>query len=93
MSMKVPGLNQILSEPFVEINPEDAEELGIEDGDYVRVISKKGEIKARAITNEGIKRKTVFTTFHFPLFPVISLLKMSLTHWQRSPLLRLHLFV
>ena len=75
MSMKVPGLNQILSEPFVEINPEDAEELGIEDGDYVRVISKKGEIKARAITNEGIKRKTVFTTFHFPLSPVNKLIE------------------
>ena len=39
---------------FVEINTDTAHELGIKDGDTVRVASEFGEIKARARVLEGI---------------------------------------
>ncbi|RLB09869.1 MAG: formate dehydrogenase subunit alpha [Deltaproteobacteria bacterium] len=70
MTMKIEGLNQILPEPFVEINPTDAFKLNIKEGDQIRIISKKGEIKAKAIISEKLKEKTLFATFHFPSSPV-----------------------
>ena len=44
---------------FVEINEEDAKELGIKDGDLIEVISKRGKLVANA-TLSKINRKTVF---------------------------------
>ena len=59
------GLNVIYPEPLVEINPGDAASLGIEDGDKVRVASRRGEVVAKAkvapVTNQGV----VFMAFHF----------------------------
>ncbi len=52
-------------EPFVEINPADAQELGIADGDLVRISSRRGQIEARAKVSERVKKGEIFSTFHF----------------------------
>ena len=38
---------QLVPEMYVEMNPEDAQELGVKDGQWVRVITRRGEIEAR----------------------------------------------
>ncbi|MBI2850244.1 MAG: molybdopterin-dependent oxidoreductase, partial [Chloroflexi bacterium] len=48
MSRKVKGLNTILGEEKVEINPVDATPLGIADGDSVKVTSRRGQVTAKA---------------------------------------------
>ncbi|MCS7007819.1 MAG: molybdopterin-dependent oxidoreductase, partial [Thermoleophilia bacterium] len=60
------GNLELLSSDWLEINPEDAAELGIETGDLVRVRSKHGEIALEARVTERIDPGHVFTAFHFP---------------------------
>ena len=39
---------RLVPEMYVEMNPDDAKDLGIEDGEWVRVITRRGEYEARA---------------------------------------------
>lgn len=49
----IPSLRRLLPEPLVEINTRTAAELGINDGDLVRVENRKGKIKLKAkVTDE-----------------------------------------
>jgi formate dehydrogenase major subunit len=50
----------------LEISPEDAELLGVENGDEVRVTSRRGSIVAPAHVDFGLRRGVVFMTLHFP---------------------------
>lgn len=43
-----PWLHEIISEPEIHINPIDAKERGVVDGDYLRVFNDRGEIVVRA---------------------------------------------
>jgi formate dehydrogenase alpha subunit len=65
MTRKVTGLNAIEPEGVVEINPSDASRLKIKDGDKVKVISRRGEVIAKAKVTEKSSPKVVFMTFHF----------------------------
>jgi len=51
MTMKAPELKRAQPEAYVEINPQDAKQLGIKHGDMVKVTSRRGEVtlKARVI--------------------------------------------
>ncbi len=59
------GLNDIYPEALVEINPQDAQELKVEDGEFVEVISRRGKIKAKAKVTEKSGKGVVFMSFHF----------------------------
>lgn len=48
LSRKVEGLNILRGKEVVEINPKDASDLGINSGDIVRVISRRGETRIEA---------------------------------------------
>ncbi len=50
---------------YVEINPHDADELGIRQGDTVCVCSRRGEISAVAALEDGIARHHVFLPMHY----------------------------
>jgi len=68
MTRKVEGLN-ILKGEGIEINPHDAKALGVKDGETVKVISRRGEVKARARVTEASPVGVVFMTFHFAESP------------------------
>jgi formate dehydrogenase major subunit/formate dehydrogenase alpha subunit len=65
MSMKSPGLNEKAPECFVEIALEDAKRHNIEDGDLLRVTSRRGMIEARAKIAEEAVEGTIFIPFHY----------------------------
>jgi predicted molibdopterin-dependent oxidoreductase YjgC len=50
----------------VDIAPEDAERLGIEDGDVMRITSRRGSVEAPARVDYALKPGLVFMTLHFP---------------------------
>lgn len=53
-------------EDRLEINPHDAEERGIRDGDWVAVRSRAGETTLRALITDRVAAGVVYTTFHHP---------------------------
>ncbi len=69
LTRKVKGLNQLLGEGFVEINPKDASALGISDGEMVKVISRRGEVVAKAKVTEVSPVGVVSMNFHFAESP------------------------
>jgi len=54
------------AEDRLEIHPHDAQERGIEDGQWVGVHSRAGETVLRAMITERMQPGVVYTTFHFP---------------------------
>ncbi len=54
------------SEDVLEIHPQDAEDRGVRDGDFVRVKSRAGEISLRAVITDRVAPGVVYTTFHHP---------------------------
>lgn len=66
MTMKTPDLNGLDPECFVELSGQDAHDYQIQDGDMVKVASRRGEIRARARISEQAVKGTVFIPFHYP---------------------------
>jgi predicted molibdopterin-dependent oxidoreductase YjgC len=58
-------LDDIYPEPTVEIHPDDAGEIGIAAGDWIRVRSRRGKIRVKALITERSPRGLVFIPFHF----------------------------
>ena len=65
MSRRSVGLNERYPECLIEINGEDAAKMGVKDGDKVRVISRRGEIEAKATVGEVTDVGMIFIPFHF----------------------------
>jgi len=65
MTRKVTGLNALEPEGVVEINPSNASSLKIKDGNKVKVISRRGELTAKAKITERSPKNVVYMTFHF----------------------------
>ena len=61
-----PDLNGLDPECFVELSGQDAHDFQIQDGDMVKVASRRGEIRARARISEQAVKGTVFIPFHYP---------------------------
>ena len=73
MSRKVTGLNTFQGEETVEINPEDAKPLGLNDGDRIKVISRRAEVSAKAKVTDASPPGVVYMTFHFAESPTNTL--------------------
>jgi len=58
----LPFLKEIMPEPWIEINTEKANELGISDGDIVEVESPRGSLKIKARLTRGIDPRVVSMT-------------------------------
>jgi formate dehydrogenase alpha subunit len=58
-------LDDIYPEATCEMHPEDAEELALQTGDWVRVSSRRGAIELRVLVTGRSPQKTIFIPFHF----------------------------
>jgi formate dehydrogenase alpha subunit len=65
MTMKSAGLNEKAPECFVEISDKDARAYGLEDGELLKVSSRRGEIRAKAKISEQAVEGTIFIPFHY----------------------------
>ncbi|MEE9208628.1 MAG: formate dehydrogenase subunit alpha [Gemmatimonadota bacterium] len=65
MTRRSRALNAIAPEARVEMNPEDLRALGIDDGDWVEVSSRRGEIELRVLASAQMAPGSVFIPFHF----------------------------
>lgn len=62
---KVATLNKLNPAPFVEIHPEDAQQLGINDKDHVAIRSRRGVAKLPAVVTERVRAGNCFVPFHW----------------------------
>ncbi len=53
-------------EDLLEVHPTDAENRGLNDGDWVRLASRTGETTLRAKVTDRVAPGVVYTTFHHP---------------------------
>ncbi len=53
-------------EDRLELHPQDAEDRGIAEGDWVGIQSRAGETVLHAVVSERMQPGVVYTTFHFP---------------------------
>jgi formate dehydrogenase major subunit len=61
-----PWLAELQQENFVEINPKDANDRGIREGEYVWVQTPTGaQLKVKALVTERVGPGTTFVPFHF----------------------------
>jgi formate dehydrogenase alpha subunit len=65
MSRQSEVLDKLVSVGVVEINPADARRLRLEEGDLVKISSRRGEIEIAARVTPRVPPGTVFVAFHF----------------------------
>ena len=62
---KVANNNKFSPIPFIEINPDLALQLGAENGDYVRLVSRRSDAIVMAKFTNRVSKDMVFLPFHF----------------------------
>ena len=65
MTRRVAGLNTVEPEGVAEINPADANQLGIVSGQKIKIISRRGEVITKAKLTEKSPSGVVYMSFHF----------------------------
>jgi predicted molibdopterin-dependent oxidoreductase YjgC len=62
---KVGNNNKYSPIPFMELNPDAADELGIRSQEYVRLVSKRGDAIVMAQLTHRVPKNMIFVPFHF----------------------------
>lgn len=65
-----PALEVHSSEELAELNPQDARQLNIEDGEKVAVSSRRGTLETKVKLTDRVPPGMVFMTFHYKESPV-----------------------
>lgn len=65
MTRRSDPLSWVAPRGFVEIHPQDAAAVGLEDDRAVVVVSRRGRVETRARISEGVPAGTVFLAFHW----------------------------
>ena len=66
MTRRAKGLMQVYGEALVELNPNDAERLGVNGKKTLRISSRRGTIEAQAWVTDRVPPGMVYANFHFP---------------------------
>ncbi|MDA0766394.1 MAG: hypothetical protein O3A87_01080 [Verrucomicrobia bacterium] len=64
------GIDYLLSEETLEVNPDDAKAWSLADGEFVKMASRRGEIQIKVRVTDCSPKGTVFASFSFASVPV-----------------------
>jgi formate dehydrogenase alpha subunit len=64
-----PGIQSIWSEEMAEVNPDDADRLGVKTGEKVRVASRRGEITTKVKVTDRVPPGLIWMSFHYAESP------------------------
>jgi predicted molibdopterin-dependent oxidoreductase YjgC len=65
MTRNSPSLDAEIREGYLEVHPEDADRLGVFQGDRITVTSRRGAITAKTAITDRVQQGLVFMPFHF----------------------------
>jgi assimilatory nitrate reductase catalytic subunit len=63
---RIGPLVDLYPEPKCEMHPKLAEKLGVQNGDWVKVTTRRGEVVVQAMVVRTIRPDTVFIPYHWP---------------------------
>jgi ferredoxin-nitrate reductase len=72
--------------PFLEINPRDAQRLEVQSGEWVEVRSPRGRVRLPILVTQNIRRGTVFVPMHWGALWADDAECNALTHPERCPI-------
>lgn len=88
MTRKCWGLNGTHPEEKLELNPADAEALGIQEGDRIKVTSRRGSLITGVQITTRVPAGLTFMTFHFTESPVNALTNSAADPVSKTPELK-----
>jgi len=65
MTRRTSTLDREVPDCYVEINPKDAEKINLQNGNQVKISSRRGKIETKVLITEKVKEGSVFVPFHF----------------------------
>ncbi len=65
MIRKGDDLNNVVPEAYVELSPDDAQQLGVSDNQKVKVSSRRGSIEIKVQISRRVGKGRVFIPFHY----------------------------
>ncbi len=66
MTRRAKGIMEVYGSALVEVNPNDAEKMGLIEKSFVRITSRRGHIEAQAWVTDRVPPGMVYANFHFP---------------------------
>jgi formate dehydrogenase major subunit/formate dehydrogenase alpha subunit len=66
LTRRAHGLMAVYGQPLIEVNPDDARQLGLNGNRRVRVTSRRGSITTDAWVTDRVPAGMVYANFHFP---------------------------
>lgn len=85
MTRRAKGLMEVYGKAMVEINPDDAQKLGLNGQKRVKVTSRRGSMEATAWITDRVPPGMIFANFHFPESPVNELTLAALDPVAKIP--------
>ncbi|MFZ5814891.1 MAG: molybdopterin-dependent oxidoreductase [Bacillota bacterium] len=82
---KVEELNNLVPGAYVELNPKDAEQLGVDYGDKVVIESRRGKIEAKVVVTSMVAPGSCFVPMHFNEGPVNQLTVWAVDKFSKEP--------
>jgi ferredoxin-nitrate reductase len=83
---RIEKLTKKQPQPFLEIHPRDAKHLGIEDGTWIEVRSRRGSARFLAQVTKAISTGTVFVPMHWGALWADKAEANALTHPEACPI-------
>jgi ferredoxin-nitrate reductase len=82
---RIEKIRQMHPQPFIEIHPRDAANLGIRDNSWVEVRSRRGLARFPVTITKAIAPGTVFVPMHWGAFWALRAEANALTHPESCP--------
>ena len=85
MTRRAQGLKEVHGQSLIEINSDDAESIGLDGENRVRITSRRGSIEAQAWITDRVPPGMIFANFHFPESPANELTRAALDPVAKIP--------
>ena len=83
---RIDKIRSLHPNPFLEVNPRDAQKLEIQSGEWIEVRSRRGFVRLPALVTQNIARGTVFMPMHWGALWADQAEVNALTHPEACPI-------
>ena len=83
---RIPKTATMHPQPFLEMNPRDAQTLELQSGEWVEVKSQRGGVRLPILVTQNIRRGTLFVPMHWGALWADNAECNALTHPERCPI-------